>query len=138
MKKTIIICVFVLLILVTAFGFVKGAIDSYNYDMDPNNGVDLLEGLGAVFALIIGAFVVLYELDLFYVVYYFCFKQKTVVKSVMNIAANLSFVLVFGFSLLSNVYMELRVYEWLPVGLFGLYLVLRIVYFVFLNVTSNH
>lgn len=138
MKKTIIICVFVLLILVTAFGFVKGAIDSYNYDMDPNNGVDLLEGLGAVFALIIGAFVVLYELDLFYVVYYFCFKQKTVVKSVMNIAANLSFVLVFGFSLLSNVYMELRVYEWLPVGLFGLYLVLRIVYFVFLNVTSDH
>ena len=138
MKKTIIICVFILLILVTAFGFVKGAIDSYNYDMDPNNGVDLLEGLGAVFALIIGAFVVLYELDLFYVVYYFCFKQKTVVKSVMNIAANLSFVLVFGFSLLSNVYMELRVYEWLPVGLFGLYLVLRIVYFVFLNVTSDH
>ena len=138
MKKTIIICVFVLLILVTAFGFVKGAIDSYNYDMDPNNGVDLLEGLGAVFALIIGAFVVLYELDLFYVVYYFCFKQKTIVKSVMNIAANLSFVLVFGFSLLSNVYMELRVYEWLPVGLFGLYLVLRIVYFVFLNVTSDH
>lgn len=54
MKKTIIICVFILLILVTAFGFVKGAIDSYNYDMDPNNGVDLLEGLGAVFALIIG------------------------------------------------------------------------------------
>lgn len=138
MKKTIIICVFVLLILVTAFGFVKGAIDSYNYDMDPNNGVDLLEGLGAVFALIIGAFVVLYELDLFYVVYYFSFKQKTVVKSVMNIAANLSFVLVFGFSLLSNVYMELRVYEWLPVGLFGLYLVLRIVYFVFLNITSDH
>ena len=138
MKKTIIICVFILLILVTAFGFVKGAIDSYNYDMDPNNGVDLLEGLGAVFALIIGAFVVLYELDLFYVVYYFCFKQKTVVKSVMNIAANLSFVLVFGFSLLSNVYMELRVYEWLPVGLFGLYLILRIVYFVFLNVTSDH
>ena len=138
MKKTIIICVFVLLILVTAFGFVKGAIDSYNYDMDLNNGVDLLEGLGAVFALIIGAFVVLYELDLFYVVYYFCFKQKTIVKSVMNIAANLSFVLVFGFSLLSNVYMELRVYEWLPVGLFGLYLVLRIVYFVFLNITSDH
>ena len=138
MKKTIIICVFILLILVTAFGFVKGAIDSYNYDMDPNNGVDLLEGLGAVFALIIGAFVVLYELDLFYVVYYFCFKQKTVVKSVMNIAANLSFVLVFGFSILSNVYMELRVYEWLPVGLFGLYLILRIVYFVFLNVTSDH
>ena len=138
MKKTIIICVFILLILFTAFGFVKGAIDSYNYDMDPNNGVDLLEGLGAVFALIIGAFVVLYELDLFYVVYYFCFKQKTVVKSVMNIAANLSFVLVFGFSLLSNVYMELRVYEWLPVGLFGLYLVLRIIYFVFLNVTSDH
>ena len=138
MKKTIIICVFILLILVTAFGFVKGAIDSYNYDMDPNNGVDLLEGLGAVFALIIGAFVVLYELDLFYVVYYFYFKHKTVVKSVMNIAANLSFVLVFGFSLLSNVYMELRVYEWLPVGLFGLYLVLRIVYFVFLNVTSDH
>ena len=138
MKKIIIICVFILLILVTAFGFVKGAIDSYNYDMDPNNGVDLLEGLGAVFALIIGVFVVLYELDLFYVVYYFCFKQKTVVKSVMNIAANFSFVLVFVYSLLSNVYMELRVYEWLPVVLFGLYVVLRIGYFVFVNVTSDN
>lgn len=137
MKKTIIICVFILLILVTAFGFVKGAIDSYNYDMDPNNGVDLLEGFGAVFALIIGVFVVLYELDLFFVVYYFCFKQKTVVKSVMNIAANLSFALVFVYSLLSNVSMELRVYEWLPVVLFGLYVVLRIVYFVILNLTSD-
>lgn len=40
-KKIIIICTFLLLIFITAFVFIKGAIESYNYDMDPANGVDI-------------------------------------------------------------------------------------------------
>ena len=131
MKKAIVICVFLLLILATAFGFVKGAVDSYKYDMDPANGVDILEGFGAAFALMIGTFVVLYELDLFYTVYYFCFKPKTIARTVLNIASNLSFALIFLYSHLANMDMSLRAYEFTPVILFLLYIVLRIVYFVF-------
>ena len=57
MKKKIIICVFSILILITAIVFIVGAIQSYNYDMDPANGV-VLEGLGAVLTLMVGGFVV--------------------------------------------------------------------------------
>ena len=64
-KKIIAICAFLLLILVTATAFLIAAIDSYNYDMDPANGVDIMEGMGAAFLIIIGGFVILCELDLF-------------------------------------------------------------------------
>ena len=47
-KKIIAICAFLLLILVTATAFLIVAIDSYNYDMDPANGVDIMEGMGEV------------------------------------------------------------------------------------------
>ena len=70
-KKIIAICAFLLLILVTATAFLIAAIDSYNYDMDPANGVDIMEGMGAAFLIIIGGFVILCELDLFFTVYYF-------------------------------------------------------------------
>ncbi len=58
LKKKIIIGVFSLLILITAIFFVVVAIDSYNYDMAPANGVDILEGFGAVLILMVGGFVV--------------------------------------------------------------------------------
>lgn len=90
MKKKIIIGVFSLLILITAIFFVVGAIDSYNYDMDPANGVDILEGFGTVLTLVIGGFVVFYELDLFYTIYYFFIKPKTITKSILNIFSNLT------------------------------------------------
>ena len=48
MKKKIIIGVFSLLILITAIVFIVGAMQSYNYDMYPANGVDIFEGFGAV------------------------------------------------------------------------------------------
>ncbi len=70
MKKKIIICAFLTLILITATFFIVSAIASYNYDMNPANGVDILEGLGAVLTIMVGAFVIFYELDLFYTVYY--------------------------------------------------------------------
>ena len=106
MKKKIIICAFLILIFLTAAFFVVTAIDSYNYDMDPANGVDILEGFGAVLAIMIGAFVVFYELDLFYTVYYFLIKPKTIVKSILNILANMSLLLIFFADYYKNVFSE--------------------------------
>ena len=88
MKKKVVIGAFSLLILITTILFVVGAIDSYNYDMDPANSVDILEGAGAVLTLIVGGFVVFYELDLFYTVYYFLIKPNTIAKSVLNVVSN--------------------------------------------------
>ena len=96
MKKKIIICAFFLtVILITAIIFIVSAVASYNYDMDPANGVDILEGFGAVVTMVVGAFVVFYELDLFHTVYYFLIKPKTIAKSILNVLSNVSFLLVF-------------------------------------------
>ena len=94
-KKIIAICAFLLLILVTAAAFLIVAIDSYNYDMDPANGVDIMEGMGAAFLIIIGGFVILCELDLFFTVYYFLVKPKTLLKSICITLSQLMLLLVF-------------------------------------------
>ena len=94
-KKIIAICAFLLLILVTATAFLIAAIDSYNYDMDPANGVDIMEGMGAAFLIIIGGFVILCELDLFFTVYYFLVKPKTLLKSICITLSQLMLLLVF-------------------------------------------
>jgi hypothetical protein len=100
MKKKIVIGIFLALILATAIFFGVMAIDSYLYDMDPKNGVDMLEGVGAFLGLVIGGFFVWYEIDLFYTVYYFLFKAKMLLKSIINILANLSLVfIIFVFNL---------------------------------------
>ena len=106
MKKKIVICVFLTVILITTIFFIAATIDSYNYDMDPANGVDILEGFGAVLAIMIGAFVVFYELDLFYTVYYFFIKPKTIVKSILNILANMSLLLIFFADYYKNIFSE--------------------------------
>ena len=94
-KKIIAICAFLLLILVTATAFLIAAIDSYNYDKDPANGVDIMEGMGAAFLIIIGGFVILCELDLFFTVYYFLVKPKTLLKSICITLSQLMLLLVF-------------------------------------------
>ena len=118
MKKKIIIRAFLTLIFITSIFFVVSAIASYNYDMDPAIGVDIFEGVGVVLSFVlvimIGVFVVFYELDLFYTVYYFLIKPKTIAKSILNVLANASLLLVF----LS------------PLILFAIYIVLRISYFI--------
>ena len=63
--------------------------------MDPANGVDMLEGFGAILVIMIGAFVVFYELDLFYTAYYFLIKPKTKAKSILNILANFTLVIMY-------------------------------------------
>lgn len=94
MKKKIIVGAFSLLIAMTALLFIVSAIETYQYEMDPANGVDILEGFGAVLIAIVGGFAIVYELDLFYTVYYFFCKPKTIAKSILNILSNLTLVLI--------------------------------------------
>ena len=89
MKKKIVICAFLLLIVVTAIGFTWAAVDSYRYDMDPANGVDILEGFGAVLTILVGGFVIVCEIDLFFTVSYFFTSHKTLLKSCLMILSQL-------------------------------------------------
>lgn len=132
MKKKIIISVFSLLILITAIVFIIGAISSYNYDMDPSNHVDILEGFGAVLIAVVGGFVVFYELDLFYTIYYFFIKPKTIAKSILNVLSNLTLLIMFFtdsmahflFKYVSEIFGEEII---LLFALFLTYVILRIV-----------
>ena len=134
MKKKIIICIFLTIILITAIFFIAAAIDSYNYDMNPANGVDILEGFGAVLAIMIGAFVVFYELDLFYTVYYFLVKPKTTAKSILNIFANVSLLLIFFADYYKNVFSEDVIAIFIVLTI---YVVLRISSFIIPNQNST-
>lgn len=126
-KKIIIVCIFLILITLTAISTIVSAVKSYKYDMDPANGVDIMEGLGAVLTIGVGGFVVFYELDLFYTVYYFFIKPKTVVKSILNILSNLSLLLVFFSEYYKDVFEEDVI---APLTVLFTYVVLRIIYFI--------
>ena len=134
-KKIIIISFFLTLILITLFVFLKGAIDSYNYDMDPANGVDIMEGMGAAFLIIIGGLVAFYELDLFYTVYYFFIRPKTLIKSILVIFSNLTLLLVlFSENIIDFVRIHFRNISEspfeesiIPIGLFLIYFILKMV-----------
>ena len=134
MKKKIIICVFSILIFITAIVFIVGAIQSYNYDMDQANGVDALDGLGAVLTLMVGGFVVFYELDLFYTAYYFLIKPKIIAKSILNIVSNLTLLSIaftdsiahFLFKYVSEIFGEEVIVLF---SLFFIYVILRIICF---------
>ena len=131
MKRRIIIDAFSLLIVITAIVFIVGAIQSYNYDMDPANGVDILEGFGAVLTLMVGGFVVFYELDLFYTTYYFLIKPKTLMKSILNVLSNVTLLLIFFADYLAHIfYIHFNIFkeDWLfPITLFFVYVILRII-----------
>lgn len=62
--------------------------------MDPANGVDILEGLGATIFIVLGGFVILCELDIFFTVYYFFVKPKTLAKTIFMILSQLMLLLV--------------------------------------------
>ena len=131
MKKKIIICVFSILILITAIVFIIGAIQSYNYDIT-NNPDDKWVGFGSVVTLMVGGFVVFYEFDLFYTAYYFLIKPKTTAKSILNILANFTLVIMyftdsishFLFEYVSEIFGEEIL---LLFSLFPIYIILRIV-----------
>ena len=134
MKKKIIIGVFSLLILITAIVSIIGAISSYNYDMDPANGVDIFEGFGAVLIAVVGGFVVFYELDLFYTAFYFFLKPKIIAKSILNIVSNLTLLSIvftdsiahFLFKYVSEIFGEEVIVLF---SLFFIYVILRIICF---------
>ena len=130
MKKKTIIGAFSLLIVITAIVCIIAVIDSYNYDMDPNNGVDILEGLGVVLIAVVGGFVVFYELDLFYTVYFFT-KPKTIVKSILNVVSNLCLLTIFfsdGIARFLYTHFNMFDEDWiLPIVLFLTYVALRII-----------
>ena len=123
-KKIIIISIFLTLIVITSFVFLKGAIDSYHYDMDPANGVDIMEGMGAAILIVLGGFIVFYELDLFYTVYYFFVKPKTIAKSILNILSNISLLLQFGVLRMARA-LSISEETNLAIALFFVYVVLR-------------
>lgn len=123
-KKIIIISIFLTLIVITSFVFLKGAIDSYHYDMDPANGVDIMQGMGAAILIVLGGFIVFYELDLFYTVYYFFVKPKTIAKSILNILSNVSLLLQFGVLRMARA-LSISEETNLAIALFFVYVVLR-------------
>ena len=94
MKKKIILCVFSILILITAIVFIIGAIQSYNYDIT-NNPDDKWVGFGSVLTLMVGGFIVFYEFDLFYTIYHLLIKPKTIAKSILNILAKITLVIMY-------------------------------------------
>ena len=131
MKKKIIIGIFSLLILITSIIFIVSAISSYNYDIT-NYPDDKWVGFGAVLTLMVGGFIVFYEFDLFYTAYYFLIKPKTIAKSILNILANLTLVIMyftdsiahFLFKYISEIFGEEII---LLFALFFIYIILRIV-----------
>ena len=87
MKKKMVVGSFLALILITVIFFIIGVINTYNYEVA---NYDIMVGLGAAMVLVVGGFVVFYELDLFYTVYYFLVKPKTLAKSILNVVSNLT------------------------------------------------
>jgi hypothetical protein len=100
MKKKIVIGIFTALILLTVVSFFVLIISSYNQDLEND---DPLEALGAAILVFLGGCVVFYECDLFYTVYYFFVKPKTVLKSVLHILSHLSLVLLGVFLLMPSI-----------------------------------
>ena len=126
-KKIIVISIFLVLIAITSIVFLKLAIDSYNYDMDPANGVDIMAGMGAAFLIVMGGLVVLYELDLFYTVYYFICRPKRLAKSILAILSNLCLLLVFFSPYYKNIFSEDVI---APLMVLAVYLALRMACFM--------
>ena len=132
MKKYILVGAFFLVVLITATVFIIAAVDSYNYDMDPANGVDILEGVGAGLLIICGGLVVLCELDIFFTIYYFVVKPKTLSKSIFMILSQLMLLIVilsedlanFLSKYVSDVFREESI---VIAPIFFLYVVLRLI-----------
>ena len=126
-KKIIIAAIFLTLIAVTAIYTVVSAVKSYQYDMDPANRIDIMEGMGAAILLGLGGFVVFYELDLFYTVYYFLVKPKSIAKSILNILSNVSLLLQFFVLRIARAFSISEETD-LAIALFFIYVVFRTVY----------
>ena len=125
-KKIIVSLIFCVLILATMIYFiVSAAVTQHAESKDP--AIDILEGLAATIVVVVGGFIVLYECDLFYTVYYLLFRQKRKAKTVLVILANITLIMIFIYSYLSGRYMGLRKYGIIAFILFAVYIVFKIV-----------
>ena len=124
-KKILILAAFLLLILLTATVTVIAATGSYLYETDPENGVDILEGLEAALLFVLGFLAVVYEADLCYTVWYFLFKPKTVPRAVLNLLANAALFIPLLFLLLEARFPDFRPPECTYPILWLSYLILR-------------
>ena len=87
MKKKIVIGFFTLLILATIVFFTASMIKYYS-EMEEG-----IEGLGLIIIMVYGGLAVFYECDLFYTVYYFAVREKTVARTVLNILSHGALIL---------------------------------------------
>lgn len=128
MKKKIVILAFSILIVITLILGVVISINSYLYELE-NFECDKFVGLGGFIAACFFGFVLLYEIDLFYTVYYFVLKPKTVFKTIFNILSNLSLVFCFFLMYFEDLIINVKLFEYPFLILFVVYIVLRTVYF---------
>lgn len=127
MKRKVIIGVFSTIILLTVAATV--ILPMIAYGIDKSNG-DKFAMLGLFMLMYIGAFFVLYELELFYTVYYFLLKPKTLLRSVLNILSALSLTSTLAYVSLPYMIPGFRFYEIIPCILFAVYIVLRCSYII--------
>ena len=132
MKKKILIGAFLLLVLITAIAFIVAAVESYKYDIDLANGIDIMEGMGAAILIVLGGLVILCELDIFFTVYYLLVKPKTSARTVFMLFSQLMILIViFSEDLakilskrISDIFNEEII---VIVPIFFLYVILRII-----------
>ena len=127
MKRKVIIGAFSAIILLTVAASVIIPMIAYGID---RNHDDKFAVLGLFMLLMIGAFFVLYELELFCTVYYFFLKPRTLVRSVLSLLSTLSLTSVLVYTGLPFVIPLFRFYEIIPCILFVIYIVLRCSYLV--------
>lgn len=95
-KKKIIVLIFVLLIVCTIVASFLLAIRIYNEEVAEAEKIGRdyrFVGFGAFAMILLGMFVVVYEIDLFYTVYSAAIKPKPVIKTIFSILANLCLML---------------------------------------------
>ena len=132
MKKKILIGAFLLLVLITAIAFIVAAVESYKYDIDLANGIDIMEGTGAAILIVLGGLVILCELDIFFNVYYLLVKPKTSARTVFMLFSQLMIlIIIFSEDLakilskrISDIFNEEII---VIVPIFFLYVILRII-----------
>ncbi|MBQ4428599.1 MAG: hypothetical protein II871_02365 [Clostridia bacterium] len=95
-KKKIIVLIFVLLIVCTIVASFLLAIRIYNEEVAEAEKIGRdyrFVWFGAFAMILLGMFVVVYEIDLFYTVYSAAIKPKPVLKTILSILANLCLML---------------------------------------------
>ena len=138
-KKIIITSIFLVLIAITAIYTITSAVLSYRYHMSLDNpDLQKWAGMGAAFILMVGGFIVFYESDLFYTVYYFIIRPKTVLKSIIVVLSNFTLILIFFSEKIAD-FVKIHFHKIvegpyedsiIPMGLFWIYVILKIVIWI--------